>query len=80
MTIGKIVAVCTLAVLLSWGLPAVGDSVYTYKAPSRDGIGKVYLGREIARVMGHQGAAWLERPSRPPGITKNGTMGTGAHS
>jgi ubiquinone/menaquinone biosynthesis C-methylase UbiE len=29
-----------------------------------DGIGKFYLGREIAQVMGHEGAAWLERPSR----------------
>jgi ubiquinone/menaquinone biosynthesis C-methylase UbiE len=29
-----------------------------------DGIGKFYLGREIARVMGHQGAEWLERPER----------------
>ncbi len=29
-----------------------------------DGIGKFYLGREIARVMGHQGADWLERPER----------------
>lgn len=29
-----------------------------------DGIGKIYMGREIAKVMGHQGAAWLERPSR----------------
>lgn len=29
-----------------------------------DGIGKFYLGREIAKVMGHEGAAWLERPSR----------------
>jgi ubiquinone/menaquinone biosynthesis C-methylase UbiE len=32
--------------------------------PRSDGIGKIYLGREIAQVMGHQGAAWLERPSR----------------
>lgn len=31
-----------------------------------DGIGKFYLGREIAHVMGHQGAGWLERPSREP--------------
>jgi precorrin-6B methylase 2 len=30
----------------------------------RDGIGKFYLGREIARVMGYQGIAWLERPER----------------
>lgn len=37
---------------------------YTYRRPSADGIGKVYLGREIAQVMGHQGAAWLERKSR----------------
>jgi ubiquinone/menaquinone biosynthesis C-methylase UbiE len=29
-----------------------------------DGIGKFYLGREIAQVMGHEGAMWLERPSR----------------
>jgi len=29
-----------------------------------DGIGKFYLGREIAQVMGHVGADWLERPER----------------
>lgn len=29
-----------------------------------DGIGKFYLGREIAHVMGHQAADWLERPGR----------------
>lgn len=29
-----------------------------------NGIGKFYLGREIARVMGHQAADWLERPER----------------
>ena len=29
-----------------------------------DGIGKFYLDREIAHVMGHQGADWLERPER----------------
>lgn len=32
--------------------------------PSRDGIGKVYMGREISFVMGHRGATWLERKSR----------------
>jgi len=30
----------------------------------RDGIGKFYMGREIAQVMGHQAADWLERPER----------------
>jgi len=29
-----------------------------------DGIGKFYMGREIAHVMGYQGAEWLERPTR----------------
>lgn len=29
-----------------------------------NGIGKFYLGREIAHVMGWQGAGWLERPER----------------
>ncbi len=40
------------------------DSLYIYTKPSRDGIGKVYLGREISHVMGHRGAAWLERRTR----------------
>lgn len=30
----------------------------------RNGIGKFFMGREIARVMGHQAADWLERPER----------------
>ena len=40
------------------------DGTYRYKSPSADGIGKVYYGREIANVMGYQGANWLARPSR----------------
>src|SRR5205085_5643820 len=28
------------------------------------GTGKFYMGREIALVMSHQGAGWLERPER----------------
>lgn len=31
---------------------------------SPDGIGKFYMGREIAQVMGHIAAGWLERPTR----------------
>src|SRR4249919_437231 len=34
------------------------------KDHDRDGIGKFYMGREIAHVMGHQAADWLERPER----------------
>jgi SAM-dependent methyltransferase len=37
---------------------------YEQAAPSADGIGKRYMGREIAQVMGWQGAAWLEREER----------------
>ncbi|MGF1494839.1 MAG: class I SAM-dependent methyltransferase [Microcoleaceae cyanobacterium] len=41
------------------------SDVYQYnRVHSSDGIGKIYMGREIAQVMGHEGAAWLERPSR----------------
>src|ERR1700687_4694355 len=29
-----------------------------------DGIGKFYMGREIAQVMGHLAAGWLERAER----------------
>jgi len=41
-----------------------GIGVYQQTPPSRDGIGKRYMGREISHVMGHQGARWLERPER----------------
>ena len=40
------------------------DSAYTYKKADRDGTGKIYQGREIAQVMGFEGAAWLERNNR----------------
>jgi precorrin-6B methylase 2 len=43
----------------------ISSSAYEYRTNHHpDGIGKFYMGREIAQVMGHQGAAWLERPSR----------------
>src|ERR1700739_2668347 len=37
---------------------------YTHRAPSDGGTGKVYLGREIARIMDFSGSAWLERKTR----------------
>ena len=43
---------------------ASSEAVYETRPGSPDGIGKWYMGREIAQVMGHQGAAWLERPER----------------
>jgi precorrin-6B methylase 2 len=69
-----LIGVCLGLVFLSQFVPALSpkstsalisdSSVYSYRRPSADGIGKVYMGREIAEVMGHQGAAWLERGSR----------------
>jgi FkbM family methyltransferase len=44
--------------------PTDRPPVYQQKQPHPDGIGKVYLGREIAKVMGHLGAGWLDRPER----------------
>ncbi|PYJ08285.1 MAG: methyltransferase type 11 [Verrucomicrobia bacterium] len=44
--------------------PATTGRYEFRKEHSPDGIGKFYLGREIALVMGHQAADWLERPER----------------
>lgn len=40
------------------------DTIYSYSTPHPDGIGKVFLGREIAHVMSAAGGDWLERPER----------------
>jgi ubiquinone/menaquinone biosynthesis C-methylase UbiE len=40
------------------------SETYTYKFGDPNGIGKWYMGREIAYVMGYQGIEWLERPER----------------
>ncbi len=37
---------------------------YSFKFGDPNGIGKWYMGREIAYVMGYQGIQWLERPER----------------
>ncbi len=56
------------AVLLPLASPQPGTAEtnrYTYRqVHDPDGIGKFYMGREIARVMGHDSAEWLERPQR----------------
>jgi ubiquinone/menaquinone biosynthesis C-methylase UbiE len=43
---------------------SAAEGYETLERPSRDGIGKAYMGREIAQVMGHLAAGWLERPER----------------
>ena len=40
------------------------NPIYQQYPPTADGTGKVYMGREIAPIMGYQGAAWLERAER----------------
>lgn len=40
------------------------EGPYTYKSGDYSGIGKWYMDREIAHVMGYLGMSWLERPER----------------
>ena len=40
------------------------DNNYTFKRGDYNGIGKWYMGREIAYVMGFEGIGWLERSER----------------
>lgn len=45
--------------------PQLGDDRYEFRADhDPNGIGKFYMGREIAHVMGFAAAPWLERPER----------------
>jgi len=52
-----------LAAFLLLGASGAGAQ-YAHVPPSLNGTGIVYMGREIAQVMGHEGADWLERPER----------------
>ncbi len=68
----KYLAICLSLILLcvsgcqtSLAASPSPGSIYAQRVRhSPDGIGKFYQGREIAQVMGHQGAGWLERGSR----------------
>jgi protein-L-isoaspartate O-methyltransferase len=56
-----------VAIPLSAQEPVVDRKDGRYEWKSRhdpNGIGKFYMGREIAYVMGHAAATWLERPER----------------
>ena len=57
-------ALCLILPTGSVGQSVTAEDIYALTTPSRDGIGKHYFGREISQVMGHRGAAWLERRSR----------------
>jgi ubiquinone/menaquinone biosynthesis C-methylase UbiE len=66
MSFLKPIVLLTSCLLISTSLQAQKpkDSVYVYKRATIDGTGKFYQGREIAKVMGFEGAAWLERDTR----------------
>ncbi len=54
-----------LSVPAAEGPPSALTNHYEVRAlHDPNGIGKFYMGREIAHVMGHLAADWLERPER----------------
>ena len=59
----KICAAILFAIVVD-ACGAANATSYSRVPPSPDGTGIVYLGRETASVMGHEGAAWLDRPER----------------
>lgn len=71
----KLLAPGVLACMLvvSFALPLQADDpakpqakpqYETRREHDPNGIGKFYMGREIAMVMGHEAAGWLDRPER----------------
>jgi SAM-dependent methyltransferase len=52
------------AAVVSVESPSTTNRYEFHQHHDPDGIGKFYMGREIAYVMGHQAADWLERPER----------------
>ena len=66
MTLRTACMLALLAAALVGSNASTGEAPSRYEQikPSRDGIGKRYMGREIAQVMGWQAASWLERAER----------------
>jgi protein-L-isoaspartate O-methyltransferase len=62
----RLLIVTFLTALAAWQPdPQASQPKYETKQDhDPDGIGKFYMGREIAQVMGHLAAGWLERPER----------------
>ena len=48
----------------SFSQEIIQEDYYSFKRGDYNGIGKWYMGREIAYVMGFQGIGWLERSER----------------
>jgi SAM-dependent methyltransferase len=67
MKISNKLAAVIAVICFSFAVPVMPDGatdIYVKIPPTLDGIGKSYMGREIAQVMGFQGAQWLEREER----------------
>lgn len=63
--IASLLAVLPLCLLALHAEPPRAPERYKTGMPTDPGgSGKLYMGREISLVMGHQGAGWLERPER----------------
>lgn len=59
-----LISLAYLFVLLQTNTTFAESLHYQQFPPTTEGTGKVFMGREIAHVMGYQGASWLERESR----------------
>jgi ubiquinone/menaquinone biosynthesis C-methylase UbiE len=60
----KLAKAFAAVVLIAGGAALAAEDGYKNTPMTLEGIGKSYMGREIAYIMGHEGADWLERPER----------------
>jgi SAM-dependent methyltransferase len=64
MTAAALLRTCLALLLGATSVSALAQDTVYENCRRSDGIGKCYMGREIAQVMGHLGAEWLDRPER----------------
>ena len=63
-TLYLLASICLFALHPNFAFADAKAPIYQQYPPTAEGTGKVYMGREIAHIMGYQGAAWLERQER----------------
>jgi SAM-dependent methyltransferase len=63
-TLYLVASFCLFALHFNFAIADANAPIYQQYPPTAEGTGKVYMGREIAHVMGYEGAAWLERGER----------------